>query len=223
MATRIAVIGLGSFGTSLALSLARLGSEVLVIDANRAKVENIQDKVAGGLILDATQERALRAQGLEQMDTVVVAIGGHFDAALLIVTLLQQFGVKHILARATEPIHRQILNKIGVTDVVSPAEDMGNRLAHRLTLVGSTEAFPIGPEHIAVKRNVPPDWVGQPLGAIKLRENYSLNLITILRQDQTQASREVYCIGIPVPATIFEKGDVLLLFGHEEDLANLPR
>lgn len=223
MATRIAVIGLGSFGTSLALNLARLGAEVLVIDKDRGKVENIQDRVAAGVILDATQERPLRAQGLEQMDTVIVAIGGHFDAALLIVTFLQQFGVKHILARATEPIHRQIFNKIGVIDVVSPAEDMGNRLAHRLTLAGSSEVIPIGPEHVGVKRDVPPAWVGQPLSAIKLRENYNLNLVTILRQDQTQASREIYCIGIPSPVTIFEKGDVLLLFGHEEDLVNLPR
>src|SRR5512133_4020175 len=132
MTKRFAVIGLGYFGERLASELTQRGAEVIASDNTMERVEEIRDKVAYAIKLDSTDERALRSQGLEELDAVIVAIGENFESALLTCVLLIQFGCKRVIARSTAPIHKRILLSVGVQTVISPEEIVAERLSYSL-------------------------------------------------------------------------------------------
>src|SRR3989304_2894696 len=105
MERKFAVIGLGHFGEHLAVELAQKGAEVLAIDEELERLEAIKDKVTHAVRLDATDEKALLSQGLQDFDAVIVGIGDDFEAALLTVAMLQRIDAKRIIVRATTSIH----------------------------------------------------------------------------------------------------------------------
>jgi len=116
MARHFAVIGLGHFGSSLAVELSSRNAEVLAIDNDIERLDDIKDRVAHTIRLDATEEKALRGLGLQEMDGVIVAIGDDFEATLLTVTQLQQLEIKRIIVRATTEVHERILSHLGITE-----------------------------------------------------------------------------------------------------------
>lgn len=129
---KYAVIGLGLFGTAIAKKLAKKGAEVLAIDNNEDHIDEIKDEVAYAVCLDATDKKALKSQNIEDYDAVVVAIGENFEALLLCVVYLQELNIKRIIARANGIHQRKILEKIGIKEILSPEDEVGNVVAERL-------------------------------------------------------------------------------------------
>jgi trk system potassium uptake protein TrkA len=117
---KVAVVGLGLFGKSIALKLAAAGAEVVAIDAKRDLVDDVKDGVAVAVKLDATDEKELREQGVHQADLLVASIGDDFEANQLLVILAKRIGVKRVVARAPSETHAKILRMIGADDVVLP-------------------------------------------------------------------------------------------------------
>lgn len=222
MSGRFAVIGLGIFGTSLARHLSSLGAEVAAFDRLRERADALRDEVASAVILDASDEVALRAQGLEQMDAVVVAIGDDFEQVVLIVTVLQELKVRRIIARALRPLHRSILCRLGVTEVVSPNADTGERLARTLALAGSLENIPVAAGHALVKVAVPQGWSGRTLADLGFREKFRVNVVTVL-DHPAAGSDKPSCLGVPRPDLALRPSHILVLFGAEDDIASLLR
>ena len=118
---RFAVIGLGQFGSAIAKNLSNRGAEVLAIDSSLEKVEGIKDEVSHAVALDATDKKALLSQNIQDVDAVVVAIGENFQALLLCTFLLIELKVKRIITRSMGNDQRRILEKMGVTEILSPA------------------------------------------------------------------------------------------------------
>lgn len=218
---KIAVIGLGDFGYRVAVTLEKLGADVVAIDLDARTVEEIKNEVSLALILDATDEDALREQELEKMDAVVIALGDQFDRVVLISALLKQMGVRRIIARAVSPLQRKILTVLGVDELVSPTEEMGDRLAKLLMLEGGLNMLELGGDYEILEVRTPSSYEGMKVVDMRLREQFQINLITILRHEPKPHKAEgSFPIpqGVPRPESEIKKGDILVLFGKSSDI-----
>ncbi len=118
------IIGLGNFGYYLATHLYDKGNEVLAIDKNSARVQQIRDRVSQAIVADATDRKAMESLEIMQMDTVVICIGSVLSNSILAILSMKDIGVKHVAAMAISEDHGRILNKIGVSDIFFPEKDM---------------------------------------------------------------------------------------------------
>lgn len=220
MKKKIAIIGIGIFGYSIASTLSREGAEVVAIDLDEDKIDDIKDIVSLAVIMDATDQGALKAQGLEDCDTVVVAINDKFDQVVLITALLKQMGVKKIIARAANPLHRRILSLIGADELISPAEESGVRLGKMLLLEGSHNIIDLGEGYTIIEAESPIACQGKTVQELRFRENFKINLITILKtyKSKNDSRLDYKSQGVPTAQTRITTGDVLVLYGLEDDI-----
>ena len=221
MAKKYAVIGLGNFGVHLVAELTRHGAEVLAIDSDMEKLDDVKDLVAHTVRLDSTEEKPMREQGLDDMDGVIVGLRDNFEAELLTVSVLQQIGVKRIIVIATSPTHERILNHLGIKEVVLPAVEAADRLATSLMFEQVLDSFSVTSDYSIAEITAPDSFIGQTVLQLDLRTTYEISLITIkriatttdllgLRKHQTET-----IIGVPTPGTTIERGDILVVFGSK--------
>lgn len=222
MNVRYAVIGLGQFGRSIALTLAERGAEVMAIDQDLDIIEQLKEDVAYAVALDATDVRALQAQHIEEMDAAVVAIGEDFESLLLTTVILQELGVKRIIARAANRQQRSILEKLGIEEILSPEDTVGRSVAETLLQPNMRTFLSLPDEYEIVEIDVPRRICRQTLAAIELRKTYNLNLITIQRlYTQSEGKEETesrHIIGVPTPDTLLLEEDRLILLGKKQDI-----
>lgn len=208
---KFCVIGLGRFGYQAAISLASQGSEVLAVDSNEAIVESIRNKVTHAVCFEIDNEESLAALGVDEMDTVVVAMGDNFEKAIIITALLKKnFKVKQVIARAHNKIQEDILTLIGADKIIMPERDSGIRLATSLSL-RSLEITPITPTFGAIMVDTPPHFVGKTLAELQLRKSRNVSCIGIRRPEG---------ILLTGPEYVITEDDVLVLAGANGDLAD---
>lgn len=195
MTNRFAVIGLGQFGESIARTLSDSGAEVLAIDIDLDKVEAIKDDVAYAVALDSTDVKALKAQNIQDMDAVVVAIGENFEGLLLTTVLLLELEVERIIARAANAQQRMILEKMGIEEILSPEETVGKTVAEMLLHPNMKSFLPLPDDYEIVEINTPSRVVDQTISEIGLREKYNLNLITVKRLYDEKVGRSTAASG----------------------------
>ncbi|GAA0944620.1 TrkA family potassium uptake protein [Nonomuraea longicatena] len=174
----VVVIGLGRFGTSLALELTRRGTEVLAID-NRPKVaQSLAGRITHIATADATDLEALRQLGVPDFYRAVVAIGGDLEASILTAALLSELEIDDIWAKAVSRQHGQILRRIGAHHVVFPEHDMGERVAH-LVSGRMLDYMQVDEGFALVKTRPPKEYVGVPLGRSSLRRKYGVTIVAV--------------------------------------------
>jgi trk system potassium uptake protein TrkA len=222
---RFAVIGLGYFGQNLARELAALGNEVLAIDNDMREVEGIKDDVATAVRLDSTDERAMRQQGLEDMDAVVVSLLD-FETSVHTSVLLQQLGVRRIIARTMSPLHDRMVKLLGIRETIFPEQEVARSLAKELSLKGVMDYVGLGGEYTVAAIRAPARFAGKTLQELDLRKRHALNIVTIKRivterSVLGQESSVEKVLGIPAPETRVEAGDVLVVMGKEGDIQAL--
>ncbi|HUW55873.1 MAG TPA: TrkA family potassium uptake protein [Planctomycetota bacterium] len=222
-----AVIGLGRFGMMLARTLAKAGREVIAIDTNRDLVESIQSDVTVAVRLDATDERALRGQGVDKVSCAVVSIGESFEANVMATALLKSLGVKKVVARAATPVRQKILQHVGADEIISPEDESAVRLAQRLIAPNILSFLEIGEGVSMVQVRAPEKFHNKTLSELGLREKYSVNVVAIKKRvvSTSKSGEEVVeekVLDIPKPSDVIEPDDILILMGHDEALAELP-
>jgi trk system potassium uptake protein TrkA len=210
---QFAVIGLGRFGTSVALTLQQLGHEVLAIDSNEDCVQKISDQVTHVVQADTTDENSLKALGLRNFDVVVVAIGEDVQANVTTTLLLKEMGVPYIISKARNALHGKMLGKIGADRVVYPERDMGQRVAHSLISSNVLDYIELSPRLSLVEVTAPGPIVGRTLQQANLRAIYGVNVVAIKRRDEL--------IVPPLPNETIQKSDVLIVIGSTEGLQKL--
>lgn len=229
---RIAVIGLGRFGTALARQLSRHGAEVVAIDSEEHLVDNVANDVAISICLDCTDEAALRSQEVDRVDTVVVAIGENFEAALLATVICKKnLQVPHIVCRAQTPFHAQIFSQIGADEVIEPEQDAGLMLGRRLAHPRINDYIKLADGFTVLELVAPARFVGRTVREINLRSSYEVNLIGIRRHpehegvqdDDSSSNSKPRLISVPGPDDLIEQNDVLLLAGSDESLGRLSQ
>jgi trk/ktr system potassium uptake protein len=172
-----AVIGLGRFGFKLATTLAEKGAEVIAIDSNRALVDEIKDLVSQAVCLDSTDEKALRAVGVQDVDAAVVAIGVNIEASILTTALLRRLGVSRVIGRAMTKLQGQILQEVGAKKVVYLEDQMGEQVAHSLIAPHVRERITLGTGHSLVELMPRKAFIGRTLAEIDFRAKYGVNII----------------------------------------------
>lgn len=202
---RVAVIGLGRFGSSLANELMRRGWDVLGIDTNARLVQKYSDGLTHAAVADCTEAETLRQLGVHEFTSAVVAIGTDIEASILVSSNLLEAEVPNIWAKAISRQHGQILERLGVHHVVLPEHEMGERVAHLVT--GRMLDFIEFDDDYALVKTVAPDIAtGVPLGQSQVRSRYGVTVVGIKRPGEgfTYATAE----------TVVQKGDVIVVTGR---------
>lgn len=216
---KIAVIGLGHFGLNLCLNLTKRQNEVLALDIKEERVELLRDKVSHVYIGDAKDIKVLNSLGLQDFDTVVVAIGEDFEASVLAIARLQEIGIKHIVGRVMSPVHEKILRLMNIEDLIFPEADSSVQLARKLSLTGIIESFELTEDFTIAEIKIPKALVGKKLEDVDLRKKYRINLITVMRKMKDERKGDFFqAIGVPSPLTVFNEDDIIVVFGHEKDI-----
>lgn len=208
---KIAVIGLGRFGTAIAKKLSEKNAEVLAIDLDEEKVVAISDHVAYAVALDSTDAKNLVAQNIQDMDAVVVAIGTNYQGLLLTTFILQELNVKRIIVRAQDHNQRRILQKMGITEILSPEDEVSNNVAEQLVNPSVLMCMQLPDNYEIVEIKAPRAMNNRSMADIDLRGKYKINLVTLLRQGEVD--KKYHIIGVPQPETLVEKNDIIVLFG----------
>lgn len=220
---RFAVIGLGRFGTQLATNLAASGAEVIAIDRDREIVEDLRDRVTLAIALDATDEAALRIQGIDQVDYAVVGIGHDFEAAALSTVLLKRLGLKRVVSRAGNDMQAQILRSIGADGVVQPEDESAERWSSRLLAPFIINHIELGEGYGLVQMKAPAPWTEKPLSDINIRYTHNVTIVAIkrLKEDQAGEAQDRVVI-LPQPDSQLLPDDTLVIAGFDKDLKRLP-
>jgi len=225
--SRFAVIGLGRYGARLARELAAGGSEVIAIDSKRELVEDVQGDVDLAIRMDAREERALLANGVDKVDAAVVAIGDSFESSILATAALKKIGVKHIIARASTDEQERILRLIQADEVVRPVDENARRLARQLVSPSIIDYIELADGHSVIQLAAPKKFLNHQIGELDIRQKYDVNIVAIKKQvteiDADGNERVTARINdIPKPTDVIEAGDVLFVTGSDENLARLP-
>ena len=179
---RIAVFGLGQFGTAIAEALTDKGVDVMAFDHNAERVEEIKDRVSVAVVLDSTDERALRAVGLDQVRVAIVTMGTSIEANILTSALLKQLGVPRVYARANTELQEQILRAIRVDKIINVEREMGEALAATLSVGEVHRFFNLATGHSLVEIDVPAHLIGKTIEQAQLRQRHSVNIVAIKKQ-----------------------------------------
>ncbi|MBA4150312.1 MAG: TrkA family potassium uptake protein [Verrucomicrobia bacterium] len=219
---KCAVIGLGEFGRSVAIGLARNGAEVIAADIDMKRVNRVKDEVALAIRVDASHEHALLSQGIGDVDVLIAAIGDNFEAQVLLVVHAKQFGIKKIIARATTPDHIRVLKAVGADEVFNPEDEAARWTVQRLLITNITSYFELAEGFSIVEVEAPPGVVGKTLEQLDLRRSFRINLVAIKRT--TEGPNETRILKtfnpVPMPGEVIQPGDTLALVGSVLDLAN---
>lgn len=216
----IAVLGLGRFGQRMADRLSRGGEDVLACDFDRDVVEQIAPKVAQAVVLDVTDEAAMRSRGVHKVKAAVIGIGEDFEAAVLTTVILRQMDIPRIIARARSKTTAEVLRRVGAHDVVLAEDEAADRWANRLLGPKVLNQIEFHQGYSIIEFRTPKSWVGQGLADLDVRKKLNLHVVAVKRnvaEDGPEHSR-IVVLRANEP---LEAEDVLIIMGRDEDLNNL--
>lgn len=220
---QFAVIGLGQFGSSVALSLAHKGCDVLAIDRDQDRVDEIADQVSQSVTVDAADEKALHSLGMKDIDVAIVSTGEDIEASISIVLILKEIGVKEIIAKAVTQIHGAILKKVGADRVIFPERDMGERIAESLASPNVMDYSEISETHSIVELVAPKKFWGKSISDLKLEEDTKVSIAAIKRkvpvvtpEGETEFREEINIK--PSPDEKINRSDILIMIGSFEGI-----
>ena len=185
------VIGLGRFGTEMALKLYDCGEDVLAIDTDENIIDKISDRVTKAAAADARDLDVLRKLGVEDFDRAVVAVGSDLAASALITMNLKTLGVPFIICKAHDDTYREILEKLGADRVIIPEREMADKLAKGLTTAGVMEYIELSSEYGIVEMTPPAEWLGKTIRSLELRSRYGANVIAVRRGENLRIPPEI--------------------------------
>jgi trk system potassium uptake protein TrkA len=210
---QVMVIGLGRFGSAVARELERLGHEVLAVDRNEQRVNELSTEVTHALELDAADEDALRSAGAGDFQAAIVAISSDAEPSIFATMVLKRLGVRNVVAKAGSLLHGEILSRVGADRVVFPERETGLRLAHSFNVPHVIDYLDVAPNFGIEKIRPPKSFVGKTLGELDLKQRLGLTPIVLRRGQQVFVN--------PARDERVTEGDELILIGRDEKLEQL--
>lgn len=212
---RYAVIGLGRFGFHVAKTLYEEGSDVIAIDIDKARVQEIEPYCSQAVVLDGTDKDRLSVLGLETIDAGIISIGTNISSSILICLYLQELGVNRIIAKALDEDHAKILQKVGASDIVHPEKDMAMRVARQLVTPNILDFIPMEQDFTVAQVEAPKDYIGKSLSDLNLRAHFNVYVIAI-----KEFKPENVILAPPADFRI-KQSDLLFLLGKREDIKKI--
>lgn len=217
------IVGIGNFGGYLAKRLTNLGHEVIGVDSSESRIEIIKDSITHSIVMDATDQAAVKNLPLKDTDVVIIAIGEDIGASIMSTAIFKQLKSKRIIARAINHLHETVIQAIGVDEIIHPEEETAERLAKRLELKGVIDSLEISADFTIIEVKIPSRYVGMSVAEANIRSEYSLNILTTIQEKLT-----TNLIGLKLPQRqvagvisadyVFKEDDILLIFGKVKNI-----
>jgi trk system potassium uptake protein TrkA len=220
-----AVFGLGAFGYKVCEVLSEKGAKVIAVDHNENLIEKVKNMVTQAVLIDSTDEEALKSAPIEDIDVAIVGMGDNLEASILTTALLKNQGVPYIIARAISDIHSQVLKQVGATEVINIEIEEGKRVASRLASPNIIDKVSIGKNQVLAEIVVSKNLIGKTLKELDLRKKYNINVISIKRVetsvDEMGNPIQNEISEFPTPLSTLQRGDTLVVVGMESDIEKI--
>ena len=206
-----AVLGLGRFGKELALQLSRGGAEVLAIDRERKIVDEVADEVTRAVTANLRDKDTLQELGVAECDEVILSVGSDLAASVLAVVNLKALGVKHLICKAYDEVHRDVLLKLGADQVLIPEQEFAAKLAAQMISPRLRDQIQLTAEYVIEEVAVPESWIGKTLGEMNIRSRFDVTVVTVRHGEKVVAA--------PGAGERLTAGDVVLLLGEKKAMS----
>lgn len=203
------VAGLGRFGKSVAITLEKMGYDVMAMDSDEEVVQDLSDTLGYVVCGDCSDEKSLAAIGAGNADIAVVSVGD-LSASLMTTLLLKEMGVKKIVVKALGSVHGKMLQKIGADKIIYSEKEMGIRVAHNLISPGIVDYIEMENNITILSIHVPAEWVAKSILDIDIRRKYNITVVAIKRQGEMFVN--------PRPDMKLDAHDMLIILGDSESV-----
>lgn len=206
----ILLIGLGRFGKHVAMKLHTLGHQVMAVDDDENRVNDILPYVTSAMIGDSTNEVFLSSLGIASFDVCIVAIGSNFQSSLETTSLLKELGAKMVVSRASRDVHEKFLLRNGADEVVYPEKQLAVWTAIRFSSEYILDYIELDGEHAVYEVNIPASWVGKTVGQLDIRKKYNVNIMGLRVGKKLELT--------VTPDTVLSAGKTLMVLGTYKDI-----
>lgn len=207
----ILVIGLGRFGRHMAKKFSEQNNDVMAIDINEERINNVLSVVTNALIGDATNEQFMETIGVRDFDLCVVAIGDNFQSSLETTALLKDLGAKFILARASRDVHAKFLLRNGADDVIYTEKETAERLAVKYGSDNIFNYIELNEEYSIYEIAVPSSWLNKSILKVNVRSKYGISILA------TKQGNNIF--PLPKPEHVFTDSESLMILGKNKDVS----
>ena len=208
-----AVFGLGRYGIAVARELVLSGAEVIAVDLDEKIVNAAADELPICKCADITDPEVIRQLGISNVDVVIIAMASKLEASVLAITLCKEMGVKTVIAKCANEMHRKIFTQVGADKVVFPENESGTRLAKNLLSSGFVDMVSLAKNVSMIELDMRPEWVGKNLIELNLRKKYSINVVAIRKGDSVSVDID--------PHALLEERDKLIVIANTAKLSKL--
>ncbi len=207
----ILIIGLGRFGRHMAKKFSEQNNDVMAIDINEERINNVLSVVTNALIGDATNEQFMETIGVRDFDLCVVAIGDNFQSSLETTALLKGLGAKFVLARASRDVHAKFLLRNGADDVIYTEKETAERLAVKYGSDNIFNYIELNDEYSIYEIAVPSSWLNKSILKVNVRSKYGISILA------TKQGNNIF--PLPKPEHVFTDSESLMILGKNEDVS----
>ena len=205
----VLIIGVGQFGSHIAKRMEELRCEVMAVDVNEQRINEILPYVTNAQIGDGTNEEFLRSLGIRNFDVCIVALGGLFQCSLETTSLLSELGAKKVISRATNDVQMKFLLRNGADEVVYPEKQTALRIATKYASDSILDFIQLDNNYSIYEMVVPKEWYGKTLSQIDIRKRFNVNILTVRRNGE---------VFIPAPDTEMQEDDIAFVIGSIKDI-----
>ncbi len=213
MSKQFVIFGADRFGASIARTLEEHGCQVMILDNDEKRIQEIAEDVTMAEIANVEDPDVIRNLGIRNMDGAVISMVDHMEASVIAAMLCQELGITYVVARARGEMHARILQKIGVNKVVFPEQEMGERIGQFLAEQNFLDFIALSDEYGIVELAVKKEWAGKSLTELNLRGTYGINVIAVKHDDRINMDVS--------PTAPLQSRDELIVVGSNENLSHL--
>lgn len=220
---KVIIIGLGNFGAALAKKMSKLGHEIIGVDNDMQKVENLKDKLSYTICIDATDELAINKLPLNNTDIVIVSIGENEGANIMATAIFKNKNVKRLISRSINSLHENVLQAIGVSEIIRSESESAERWTKKLNVKGVVDSFELNKDYSIIEVLTPKVLVGKTFDDVQFKKSHNILVMTIIKNKEEASFLGQYKIvpqvqGFPSSTTVIQENDVLVIYGANDDI-----
>ncbi|NJO91646.1 MAG: TrkA family potassium uptake protein [Chloroflexia bacterium] len=217
------IIGLGNFGSELAIKLTQMGHEVIGIDKRMEKVELYKDDITHTICADCTDIHTANDLPVKDTDAVIVCIGENEGESIMATAMMKQLKAKRIISRAVSSLQETVIQTMGIEEIVHPEVDAADKLARMLSTKHYIDSFELSNGYTIVKAKVPEKYEGKLLRDLDLRNSFGLTVLTTITPVKEKnifgVTHDVMQVNEVAGAyTALQKNDIMVVYGHAKDI-----
>ena len=213
MKKQFVVLGLGCFGASVAVTLQQLGCDVVAVDQDMERIEDVADRVTYAMQADIGDPELFDVLGKESFDGIVIASSENLEGSIMATLAAKEAGIPYVLCKAHNKRYAEVLRKVGADAVVFPEKEMGKRIAKNLVSANLADWIALSPDYSVVEAAIPEKWIGRTLKELDVRKTYEVNVVGIKEGERVEIT--------PDPDMPLKPKMILMLVGSNEALQRI--